>query len=261
MKLQLERIFFSYNKVSILQDISFQCKGGEIIGLAGPNGSGKTTLLKCISGLHHPSAGTIRLDGQNLADLPMKQAARKIGYVPQDTGTTFAITVMNAVLLGRTPYIRFGASEKDVEIAEKAITQMGLEGLAFRMMNELSGGERQRALVARALAQQPELLVLDEPTSSLDLRHQLETLEIVGKVAREQGLLVLLSIHDLNLAGRFTDRLLMLKQGKLFADGSPSQVVTPKNIEAIYGVKALVRYENGRPFVFPESVLEKSSEP
>ncbi len=257
MRLQVEDVCFSYPGKAILHDFSFQCEGGEFVGLVGPNGTGKTTLIKCISGLHRPSSGRIWLDGQDLSALSMKQRAQKIGYVPQDTGTNFSITVMNAVLLGRTPYIRSGASEKDVEIAEKAIRQMGLESLAFSMINELSGGERQRALVARALAQQPELLVLDEPTSSLDLRHQLETLEIVGNVAKEEGLLVILSIHDLNLAGRFASRLLMLKQGSLFADGTPAQVITPENIETVYRVKAAVRYENGRPFVFPERILEK----
>ncbi|MDD4690458.1 MAG: ABC transporter ATP-binding protein [Eubacteriales bacterium] len=255
MKLSVEKVCFSYGSRQILHNISFLGSCGEVIALAGPNGCGKTTLLKCIGGLHRPESGEIMIDGKRLSMMSMRESARHIGYVPQDTGTIFAISVINAVLLGRTPYIRLRASEEDIEVAEQAIEQMGLSAIAFRMMNELSGGERQRAVIARALAQQPDILLLDEPTSSLDLRHQLETLEIVRNIAREKNLLVILSIHDLNLAGRFADRIIMIENGSLMADGMPTKVVTPDNIGKIYGVAAAVHCENGQPYVFPMSVI------
>lgn len=255
MKLSVESVCFSYGGRRVLHNISFAGSCGEVIALAGPNGCGKTTLLKCIGGLQRPEFGEVMINGERLSKMSMRESARHIGYVPQDTGTIFAISVINAVLLGRTPYIRFKASEKDIEIAEQAIEQLGLSNIAFRMMNELSGGERQRAMIARAIAQRPEILVLDEPTSSLDLRHQLETLEIVRNIAREHKLLVILSIHDVNLAARFADRILMIENGTLMADGVPTDVMTPDNIGKLYGVEAAVHCENGQPFVFPKCVI------
>lgn len=257
MTLSIHELRFAYRETETLHNISLEADDGEMVSLLGPNGSGKTTLLKCIAGLHQPSEGTIEIDGHRAVKLPMKEMARLVGYVPQDTGSSFAISVLNAVLLGRTPYIRFGASNEDLNISQEAIERMGLRPLAFRMLNELSGGERQRVLIARALAQQPKVLLLDEPTSSLDLKYQLETLEIVRRVAREKRLLVLLSIHDLNLASRFSDRLLMLKDGYLLADGTSAQVLTMENIQELYGVEAIVCREEGFTFVFPMQVTSE----
>lgn len=152
MKLSVESVCFSYGGRRILRDISFRGNCGEVIALAGPNGCGKTILLKCIGRLLQPESGKVITNGESLLKMSIRESAKHIGYVSQDTGTIFAISVINAVLLGRTPHIPFKASEKDVEIAEQAIEQMGLSGIAFRLMNELSGGERQRAMIARAIA-------------------------------------------------------------------------------------------------------------
>lgn len=224
----------------VLNDISFELEEGEVLGIIGPNGSGKTTLLRCINMNLEPESGTILIDGRNILELDRREIARHIGVVPQSAATDFPFTVLSVVLMGRTPWLdRFsGESSRDIEIARNAMEITGTLHLAARSIDELSGGERQRVIIARALAQQPGILLLDEPTLHLDIKHKLGILELVRRLSREKGLMVILVSHDLDLAARYSDRLLLLNNGTIFSTGPPGDVITAENIREVYGVSA-----------------------
>lgn len=250
MALIVERLSFGYGKRLILEDISFRLEAGELLGLLGPNGSGKTSLLAAIGGLRPVRGGRALLDGADLGELPPRERGKRIAYLPQDTHGAFSITVMDLVLLGRTPHTGFWPGRGDREEAARVLELLGLEELAFRDIRSLSGGERQRALLGRALAQRPRLLLLDEGTSAMDLRNQLRTMALLRQLCREEGLLVAAAIHDLNLALRFCDRLLLLQKGRACAFGGP-EVLTPEAAAQVYGVAADVVELNGRRVVLP----------
>ncbi|MFF9015222.1 ABC transporter ATP-binding protein [Streptomyces sp. NPDC014870] len=221
-----------------LHDADLTARPGETIGLVGPNGSGKSTLLRCVYGTLTPTAGRVLLDGDDLSALGPKARARRIGVVPQDSSTEFELTVQELVALGRSPHKRFweGDTAADGARAEAALARVGIAELADRPYPTLSGGERQRALVARALVQDPALLVLDEPTNHLDIRYQLEVLRLV----RDLGTTNLLALHDLNLAAAYCDRLYVLQRGRVVAEGPPTEVLTPALLATVYGVEAEV---------------------
>ncbi|MFG3038343.1 ABC transporter ATP-binding protein [Streptomyces sp. NPDC048330] len=232
-----------------LRSVDLTVGPGETVGLIGPNGSGKTTLLRCVYGTLVPTAGHATLDGDDLHALGPKARARRVATVPQDSATEFELTVRELVALGRSPHKRFweGDTGADRDLAAAALARVGLTELADRPYPTLSGGERQRALVARALVQDPALLVLDEPTNHLDIRHQLDVLGLV----RTLGTTNLLALHDLNLAGAYCDRLYVLEQGRLVTGGTPDEVLTPELLDAVYGVEAEVipHPRTGRPTV------------
>ncbi|MFC9791795.1 ABC transporter ATP-binding protein [Streptomyces sp. adm13(2018)] len=217
-----------------LRSVDLTVRPGETVGLIGPNGSGKTTLLRCVYGTLVPTAGRALLDGADLHALGPKARARRVATVPQDSALEFELTVGELVALGRSPHKRFweGDTGADRERADAALARVGLAELADRPYPALSGGERQRALVARALVQDPALLVLDEPTNHLDIRHQLDVLALV----RTLGTTNLLALHDLNLAGAYCDRIYVLEGGRLVTGGTPAEVLTPALLEAVYGV-------------------------
>ena len=254
MNLTVHELTFGYKQKKILQEVCLTAEAGEVVSLVGPNGSGKTTLLKCIGRINNAWSGSVCVGEFNLGKLNSRELAKLVGYVPQDTGSSFPINVFSAVLLGRTPHVQFSATDSDLEVVSDCLCLMGLGDLSFRMLSELSGGERQRVFIARALAQEPKVLLLDEPTSNLDLKHQLETLRIVREIARERGITVIMAIHDLNLAARFSDRIVMFKDGGIFAQGGCAEVMSPENILCVYDVEALVRVENGLPMVMPLDV-------
>ena len=243
MGLSVEGLTFSYGKKTVLREVSFEVPSGCVLGLLGPNGTGKTTLLKAVGALHRPESGRCLLDGEDLLSMATAARAKRAAYVPQSTHAPFPARVIDIVMLGRMPFLRYSPTQRDKEIAAGALSRLGLEELAFR---DLSGGERQRVLIARALAQQPKLLLLDEPTSSLDLKNQLQTMGLVRDLAREEKLTAVISIHDLNLAALFCDRFLMLKEAQVFAFGGAEEVLTSANIKSVYGVEAEVRQFRGR---------------
>jgi iron complex transport system ATP-binding protein len=223
-----------------------------MLSIVGPNGSGKSTLLKCINRILKTKQNTVLIDGKDTSKLNLKELSKIMGYVPQSSTSTFPFTVFDVVLMGRKPYIHWNLSERDNEIVAEMLDFLGIGELSMRHFNELSGGEQQKVIVARALAQQPQILLLDEPTSSLDIKHQLEILCILRSLAQTKHCSVIVAMHDLNLAGRFSDRMLMLKQGCIFAVGTPDAVLTEENIESVYGIKARVTNSIlGRPQVTP----------
>jgi iron complex transport system ATP-binding protein len=240
LKLVINKLSFNYNGFPALKDVELKMGLGEVLGIVGPNGSGKTTLLKCINRILKPKQNTVLIDGEDTSKIGLRELSKMMSYVPQNSTNTFPFTVFDIVLMGRRPYIQWSLGERDKEIVAKILDYLGIGELAMRHFNELSGGEQQKVIIARALAQQPQLLLLDEPTSSLDIKHQLEILCILKGLAQSKHCSVIVAMHDLNLASRFSDRMLMLKQGCIFAVGTPESVLTEENIESVYGVKVHV---------------------
>jgi iron complex transport system ATP-binding protein len=246
-QLEVQHMSFGYQEQPLLFDVSLRIEAGEMLGLLGPNGSGKTTLLRILSGVLEPQQGRVLLDGRELRAWGRQRVAQRIAVVPQELHMPFAFTVEQMVEMGRTPFVsgffaRLGRHDRAM-IAD-AMTAAGVEVLAPRVFNELSGGERQRVMIAMALAQQPSVLLLDEPTAHLDIKYQVETLELVQRLNRERGVTIVAAIHDLNLAARYFSRLLLFQRG-VVADGSPAEVLEPTLLSRVYGVKVRVGILSG----------------
>jgi len=240
--IRMESVDFRYPERPIFSGLSLSLEGGEILGLIGPNSSGKTTLLKLMDGLLRPQRGAISLEEKSLNRIPRPQVARTIAVVPQAMEVPFSFTVGEIVLMGRAPYLsRFGwEKQKDLEVAREAMALTGVAGLEDRTFWELSQGEKQRVLIARALAQEPRVMLLDEPTSHLDINHQVEINELIRRLNLQKGLTVLHISHDLNLAAEYCHRIVLLHQGSVFSAGIPSEVITEENIRRVYETKVLV---------------------
>lgn len=248
MSLEINNIEFSYGDHKVLGGVSFGINSGEILGLLGPNGTGKTTLMKCVGGIFEASAGESLINGENILKISPKERAKFISYVPQFSQVTFPISVFDTVLMGRQPFVKFTPKKADKEKAIYLLDKLGLTKYAFKNVMALSGGERQRVMIARAMAQDPKLLLLDEPTSSLDIKYQVETMNLVESLAKEQDIMVIISIHDLNLAAMFCDKFLMLKGGAISAFGS-DEVLTPETIYEVYGIKTQVQELDGHKHI------------
>lgn len=237
MFLNIKGLTFGYRSNLILRDIHMSLNQGEVASIVGPNGAGKTTLLKSMASIFPLQKGIVSIAGKDVRSIKSTDLAKIQAYVPQQAPLGFPLTVIETVMLGRKPYIRWGVRKQDLVIVESLLSELHLNQYAERYMDELSGGERQKVLIARALAQQPHMLLLDEPTSALDIRHQLEVLEIVRSLAKRSGILVVLILHDLELAARYSDVVYMLKDGAVFASGKPEEVFTAANMEKVYGVR------------------------
>jgi len=251
MKLEIVEVSFSYDSQPVLEDVTMSVGEGNIVSLVGPNGSGKTTLLKCIDKILKPKKGVVLVEERDVREIKLKELAKLIGYVPQTPTYTFSFTVFDAVLLGRRPYINWSVSPKDKEIVSQILALMGIKELAPRYLNELSGGEMQKVIIARALAQEPKVLLLDEPTSNLDIKHQLEVLSIIRSVVKEKRIVAVIAIHDLNLASRFSDKIILLHKGRIYDAGKPSKVFTQENIRTVYGVNVEINNNSGVPYIIP----------
>lgn len=216
---------FSYNSSGILDNLNVTVPDAEVLSLVGPNGSGKTTLIKCINRILK-TKGSILFEGREIQDMNQQEIARLIGYVPQSSPTPLATMVFDAVLMGRRPHIGWRIKASDLDKLADMLEQLHLQDLAMNDFSQLSGG--QKVLIARALVQEPAVLLLDEPTSNLDMKHQLDMLETKSSLVKERGISAIMAIHDLNLAVRFSDKLVMLKKGKVYAAGSPSELLSEK---------------------------------
>ncbi len=245
MSFTVSDISFAYGKHQVLSDIEFELDQGQILGVLGPNGIGKTTLIKCVSAMLKPQTGTSFMDGEDVLNMPEKRRSKLISYVPQFTQVAFPVTVFDTVLMGRQPYMTFSPRRKDKEKVESVLESLGLTDLAFRDIMALSGGERQRVMIARAIAQEPKLILMDEPTASLDVKHQISTLNIIEKLAQEKNIYVLISIHDLNLASMFCNKIFMIKDGRKYKFGSTHEALTSEAVKALYGVQSSVQTING----------------
>jgi iron complex transport system ATP-binding protein len=240
--LELESIDFRYDSEWIIHDISLRIMKKEFLGILGPNGSGKSTLLKIMTGILRPERGSVRLDGVEIKDIKRKSLARKIAMVSQDTPIVFPFSVREIVLMGRSPHIGFMKfeNENDLALVDDAMRMTEILPLGNRGIHELSGGERQRVMLARALAQKPDVIFLDEPTAFQDIRHQIDFFRLVRDLRNHQGLTVITVTHDINLASDYCDRLVFLKSGRIHASGHPNDVITEKNISDVYGTDVLI---------------------
>lgn len=240
MLLSANSLSLSYNGHNVVEGFNLSIPKRTIVGLVGPNGSGKTTILRALAGLIEPRAGTALVQGKPAVRLDKRLRARKIGWVPQQESAAWPLTVSEVVRLGRAPHrgwlMPFTA--EDMDIVECALARADLLPLKHRPVNKLSGGEFQRVLIARVLAQEPEALLLDEPTASLDIHHQIQVLDLVRGLVHEKGLSVVMAIHDLNLAVRYCDQLVLLNRGRQVSAGTPEEVLTPENLHAVFGVNA-----------------------
>lgn len=245
--IEIKDIAFAYGKQRILDGVSFTAQSGECVGILGNNGAGKSTLITCINRIRTPEHGEVIIDGKSVRDMSRNEMARSIAYVAQKNEMSHA-TVFDCVLLGRKPYIKWSVSQEDIELCETMIRRVGMEQFQIRSLDELSGGELQKVMLARALVQQPKLLLLDEPTSNLDPRNQYEMMALVRQVAREQGITVLIVIHDLNLAVRYCDKFYFIKDRIGYSYGG-LETVTQETIENVYGIHAEIAEVHGKKVV------------
>lgn len=250
VKITIKNLTFAYRSNKILDDLNVIMEDAEVLGLVGPNGSGKTTLIKCIDRILKPK-GSILLDGREIESMNQQEIARQIGYVPQASSTPLATTVFDTVLMGRRPHISWRVSDYDLDTVAETLELLNLQDLAMRDFAQLSGGQKQKVLIARALAQEPAILLLDEPTSNLDMKHQLDVMETISSLVKDKGISAVMAIHDLNLAARFSDKLVMLKDGKVYAVGSPNELLSERNIRDVYGVEAIVMNLLDKPCIVP----------
>jgi iron complex transport system ATP-binding protein len=253
--ISVKDVTFSYNGAQVLSGLTFEVPAGEFLGIIGPNGAGKSTLMKLLDRILLPGSGEIFLEGRALQLYSRKELARLIGYLQQEFSTSFDFSVLEMVLMGRFPYQRMLAmdSPEDLRIATQAMQATDCEYLRERSYLTLSGGERRRVILASALAQQPGVLLLDEPTTALDLKHQLHIYRILKKLQQENGMTILSVTHDINLAAQFCRRILVLKQGKIVADGSAAKVLRKEILEDVYEtpIEIMAHPESGLPVILP----------
>lgn len=246
-------------KREIIKGVSTEIHPGEFVGLIGSNGTGKSTLLKSVSGLLPVTQGDIIIQGESSKHLKPKQRAQKIAVVPQSFDIDYDFTVRDIVMMGRNPYQKFNSreTEHDREVVERAMEMTNTTEFADRKFNTLSGGERQRVIIARAIAQETDIILLDEPTSALDMHHQVEVMELIEEL-NKKGITVLAVLHDLNMASRYCNRLIMLNEGEIVADGTPAEVVTQENLKKLYNMKMLIRNNTlfNKPEVVPIRVIK-----
>jgi len=249
--LKVKDVAFGYASVPVLEGVSLEMGTKEIVAVLGPNGAGKSTLLKCIDRILLPQHGSILLNGEEISQMSRLELAKKIGYIPQSLAHAFSITVFDAVLMGRRPHISWRTSEEDTEKVLETLEMLHIENLAMRDINEISGGQMQQVFIARALVQEPDVLLLDEPTSNLDIRHQLEVMHTIKSIVRKKEISAIMAIHDLNLAARYADKIVLMNGGGIVSVGNPATVITPENIRLVFKVDADVYEKDGKLHVVP----------
>ncbi|OGQ13727.1 MAG: hypothetical protein A2026_02495 [Deltaproteobacteria bacterium RBG_19FT_COMBO_46_12] len=240
--IEVHSVSFRYHEDWVLQDVSFRVEKGEFVGVIGPNGSGKTTLLKILYRLLSPQKGEILFELVPMKKMDRADIAKRIAVVAQETHLLFPFSVLETVMMGRSPHLGhlMFESEKDLEITKKAMEWTKMLPFSERSMDELSGGERKRVFIARALAQEPEVILLDEPTANLDIHHQMDFLDLILTLNRERGLTIVMASHDMNIASEFCDRLILLQGGGIYKAGTPDEVITQENIEKVYGCEVWI---------------------
>jgi len=249
MHIRINDVDFAYGSVPVLHGITADLTGPKFVSILGPNGVGKSTLIHCINKVLSPTGGTVMLDDRSVSDISIKEMAKIVGYVPYSANDTFPLSVVDTVLMGRHPHSKWGSLDQDLDIVHETLEMLGISHLAMRSFNELSAGQHQKVMLARGLVQQPEVLLLDEPTSNLDVRHQLDVTKMLKRLTEEKKILVIMISHDINIAAKYADEIIMLHGGSIYAVGTPREVITEENLRAVYEVESKIIDDDGCPHV------------
>ena len=249
MRIKIDDLEFGYSSTPVLQNVVLDLNGAQFISIIGPNGVGKSTLIHCMNKVLKPTHGTVMINDTDVSEMKLKDVAKIVGYVPYTSSDTFPLSVVDTVLMGRSPHTGWRPKENDLEIVYNILKMLSIDHLADRPFNELSAGQHQKVMLARGLAQDPEILLLDEPTSNLDIRHQLEVTSILKELCEHRDMLIIMISHDINIASKFSDKIIMLKDGTIYAAGTPGEVITKENICEVYGVDSEIMDSCGRPHV------------
>ncbi len=248
----LDGLQFSYGgegSRNILDGVTFAIDHPGFYSILGPNGVGKSTLIHCINKILEPTGGNVEIDGVPVEEISIKEMAKSVGYVPYSANDSFPLTVVDTVMLGRHPHSRWNSLEEDLDVVYESLRMVGMEDFAMRPFNELSAGQHQKIMLARGFAQRTKVLLLDEPTSNLDVRHQLEVTRLLRDLTHERGMIVVMISHDLNIAAKYSDMVFMIHAGRIYAAGTPEEVITEENIRTVYDVDSKVIRVNGKPHV------------
>lgn len=250
MRIDLNGLEYGYDpKDPVLKGIDISFDKPEFVCIMGPNGVGKSTLIHCINKILKPTGGTVLLNDRDVSDMKLKEVAEHLGYVPATSEDSFPLTVVDTVMVGLQNDFKFGTTKDDLAKVYDALRMMKIEHLAMRNFNELSAGQHQKVVLARGLVRTPPAVLLDEPTSNLDIKHQIEVTKVLSRLPREKGMIVVMISHDINITAKYADRIIMIHDGKVFADGAPSDVLTKESIRTVYGVDADIIDVSGRPHV------------
>ncbi|MDD2626775.1 MAG: ABC transporter ATP-binding protein [Methanomethylophilus sp.] len=260
MQLKINNVEFGYSSVPVLNDISLDLAGPKFVSILGPNGVGKSTLIHCINKILTPNSGSVFIDGKDVKNITIKELAKQVGYVPYSASDTFPLTVVDTVLMGRHPHSKWGSLDKDLDIVYDTLKMLGISHLAMRPFNELSAGQHQKVMLARGLVQEPQVLLLDEPTSNLDVRHQLDVTKMLKQLSVDRQILIIMISHDINIAAKYADEIILMYQGRIYDVGAPAEVITENNLRVVYGVTSKVIDDNGRPHVILEDAVPMGEE-
>ena len=251
--MDIQNLSFSYsgskNMGLIFSDISLNIEGSQLISILGPNGVGKSTFIHCLNKILAPTDGCVCINNMDIKNISVKQLSRYTGYVPYTSSDNFPLSVTDTILMGRHPHSKWGSLDEDLRIVHESMKLIGIEDLANRNFNELSAGQHQKVMLARGLAQEPRIMFLDEPTSNLDVKYQLEITKMLRRLSREKNMLVIMISHDINIAAKYSDNIIMMHDGGIFALGKPVDVITAENIKHVYDVDAKVIMDEGRPHI------------